>query len=237
MLSFRVSRVWVQKLAIRGKKLSDMSNMAGGGRVCVYSGYEAPPDNDENGHPIRKMLMSSMQWWNMMYRSIFCLKTIFWSLPFDNIFPLGMPYALCTTYAGIPDSSQCKVEITFKETLLSPVFLGKFSLNIYETFALFHRLQLVSKDRKSDNQSMEMGKVSFQNAPAERILFHFAVLFFVHHWCPAHDEEALCDCHHQTWLVMHWHFYGGQQSRRVFFSFISPNFSTYYLINPKRCVK
>ena len=29
------------------------------------------------------------------------------------------------------------------------------------------------------------------------------------------------------WL--HWHFYGGQQSRRVFFSFISPNFSTYYL--------
>ena len=41
------------------KKLSDMSNMAGGGRVCVYSGYEA---NDEDGHPIRKMLMPSMQW-------------------------------------------------------------------------------------------------------------------------------------------------------------------------------
>ena len=117
----------------------------------------------------------------MMYRSFFCLKTIFWSLTFANIFPLGMPYALCPTYAGITDSSQCKVEITFEETLLSPVFLGEFSLNIYETFALFHRLQLVSKDRKSDNQSMEMGKVSFQNAPAERILFHFAVLFFVHH--------------------------------------------------------
>ena len=84
---------------------------------------------------------------------------------------------------------------------------------------------------------MKMEKVSFQYAHPERILFHFAVLFFVHHWCPAHDEEALCDCHHQTWLVMHWHFYGGQQSRVFFFfsllSFSSSNFFSFYLINPK----
>ena len=35
MLSFRVGRVGVQKLAIRGKRLSDMSDKAGVGRVCV----------------------------------------------------------------------------------------------------------------------------------------------------------------------------------------------------------
>ena len=36
MLSFRVGTVGVQKLAIRGKKLSDMSDMAGGGGcVCI----------------------------------------------------------------------------------------------------------------------------------------------------------------------------------------------------------
>ena len=35
MSSFSVGRVGVQKLVIRGKKLSDMSDMAGGGRVCL----------------------------------------------------------------------------------------------------------------------------------------------------------------------------------------------------------
>ena len=73
-----------------------------------------------------------------------------------NIFPLGMPYAVCTTYADIPDSSQCKVEITFKETVLSPVFLEKFSVNIYETFVLFHRLQQAQLTNLQNNMYVDV---------------------------------------------------------------------------------
>ena len=66
MSSFRVGRVGpgVQKLAIRGKKLSDMSDMHGQWGECVFRVEDGQvPDRRHhqirmNGHPIRKMLMS-----------------------------------------------------------------------------------------------------------------------------------------------------------------------------------
>ena len=132
-----------------------------------------------------------------------------------NIFPL-IGYAVCTTYAGIPDSSQCSAGWNnfWRNTLLGKFSLSKYLWNLrtdsgqlYWTStdcSLFNLQKITcigksvskSKGVKSDDQSMKMEEISFQNAPPERILFHFAVLFFVHHWCPAHDEEALYDCHH-----------------------------------------
>ena len=132
-----------------------------------------------------------------------------------------MQYAQHIIYTGIPDSLQCSAgwnnfwrnTLTYRKvfskylwnlcTDSGPLYWTSTDCSLFnlQTYNIICLGKFVSKGIKSDDQSMKMEEISFQNAPPERILFHFAVLFFVHHWCPAHDEEALYDCHHQTWLV------------------------------------
>ena len=113
-----------------------------------------------------------------------------------------MPYAVCTTYAGIPDSSQCSAgwKNFWRNTLL-----GKFSMSEYlwnlrtesgqlywtsTDYSLFnlrtYKLTCIDKSVsksegvKSDNQSINMEEVKLGNYPGWWHPFGFHLFWFLH---------------------------------------------------------